>query len=98
MRLFFTFLLQRFNCLEKIYVFNQATDLSRSEASEEDKIKAMMTQSTQDYDPSKYYYIHSLFSTTLDYRLIIFFLNFTKIHENSRSRAGRTSSWQLLLL
>ncbi|KZS17169.1 Something that sticks-like glue [Daphnia magna] len=32
----------------------QATDLSRSEASEEDKIKAMMTQSTQDYDPSKY--------------------------------------------
>ena len=53
MRLFFTFLLQRFNCLEKNYVFNQATDLSRSEASEEDKIKAMMTQSTQDYDPSK---------------------------------------------
>lgn len=33
--------------------FVKATDLSRSEASEEDKIKAMMTQSTQDYDPSK---------------------------------------------
>lgn len=31
----------------------KATDLSRVEASEEEKIKAMMTQSTQDYDPSK---------------------------------------------
>ena len=37
----------------KLFFFVQATDLSRSEASEEDKIKAMMTQSTQDYDPSK---------------------------------------------
>lgn len=32
----------------------QASDLSRVEATEEEKIRAMMTQSTQDYDPSKY--------------------------------------------
>ncbi|KAG8224862.1 hypothetical protein J437_LFUL005465, partial [Ladona fulva] len=31
-----------------------AVDLSSMDASEEDKIKAMMTQSTQDYDPSNY--------------------------------------------
>lgn len=29
-------------------------DLTRLDGSEEDKIRAMMTQSTQDYDPSKY--------------------------------------------
>ena len=34
---------------------SQATDVPWSEASEEDKIKAMMTQAAQDYDPSKYY-------------------------------------------
>ncbi|KAK5641048.1 hypothetical protein RI129_009595 [Pyrocoelia pectoralis] len=33
---------------------SKAVDLSSLDASEEDKIKAMMTQSTQDYDPSNY--------------------------------------------
>lgn len=33
-----------------VYVF-QAVDLSSLDASEEDKIQAMMTQSTQDYNP-----------------------------------------------
>ncbi|XP_044734609.1 E3 ubiquitin-protein ligase RBBP6 isoform X3 [Chrysoperla carnea] len=33
---------------------NKAVDLSRLDASEEDKIRAMMTQSTLDYDPSKF--------------------------------------------
>jgi hypothetical protein len=32
----------------------KAADLSRVEGSEEDKIKAMMSQATSDYDPSKY--------------------------------------------
>lgn len=32
----------------------RAVDLTRLDGSEEDKIRAMMTQSTQDYDPSKY--------------------------------------------
>jgi hypothetical protein len=32
----------------------QAVDLSSLDASEEDKIQAMMTQSTQDYNPVKY--------------------------------------------
>lgn len=32
----------------------RAIDLTRLDGSEEDKIRAMMTQSTQDYDPSKY--------------------------------------------
>ena len=31
----------------------KAADLSNLDAPEEDKIKAMMSQSTQDYDPSK---------------------------------------------
>lgn len=31
----------------------RAVDLTRLDVSEEDKIRAMMTQSTQDYDPSK---------------------------------------------
>lgn len=31
----------------------KATDLSSLDAPEDDKIKAMMSQSTQDYDPSK---------------------------------------------
>lgn len=35
-----------------VYVF-QAVDLSSLDASEEDKIQAMMTQSTQDYNPVK---------------------------------------------
>lgn len=34
----------------------RAVDLTRLDGSEEDKIRAMMTQSTQDYDPSKYVY------------------------------------------
>ncbi|XP_031355514.1 E3 ubiquitin-protein ligase RBBP6 isoform X3 [Photinus pyralis] len=33
---------------------SKAVDLSSLDASEEDKIKAMMSQSTQDYDPSNY--------------------------------------------
>lgn len=33
-----------------------AVDLTRLDGSEDDKIRAMMTQSTQDYDPSKYEY------------------------------------------
>lgn len=32
---------------------NKATDLTNLDAPEEDKIRAMMSQSTQDYDPSK---------------------------------------------
>lgn len=32
---------------------SKAVDLSQLDASEEDKIRAMMTQSTLDYDPSK---------------------------------------------
>lgn len=32
---------------------NKAADLTNLDAPEEDKIKAMMSQSTQDYDPSK---------------------------------------------
>ena len=32
----------------------RSVDLTRLDGSEEDKIRAMMTQSTQDYDPSKY--------------------------------------------
>lgn len=32
---------------------SKAVDLTRLDASEEDKIRAMMTQSTLDYDPSK---------------------------------------------
>lgn len=31
-----------------------AVDLTRLDGSEDDKIRAMITQSTQDYDPSKY--------------------------------------------
>jgi E3 ubiquitin-protein ligase RBBP6 len=31
----------------------RSVDLTRLDGSEEDKIRAMMTQSTQDYDPSK---------------------------------------------
>lgn len=31
----------------------RGVDLTRLDGSEEDKIRAMMTQSTQDYDPSK---------------------------------------------
>lgn len=34
----------------------RTVDLTRLDGSEEDKIRAMMTQSTQDYDPSKYVY------------------------------------------
>ena len=51
--------LECFNQLKSItfhsitFFLIKATDLSRIEASEEEKIKAMMTQSTQDYDPSK---------------------------------------------
>nr|CAD7461610.1 unnamed protein product [Timema tahoe] len=35
-------------------VSKNAVDLSSLDASEEDKIQAMMTQSTQDYNPSNY--------------------------------------------
>lgn len=31
----------------------RSVDLTRLDGSEDDKIRAMMTQSTQDYDPSK---------------------------------------------
>lgn len=40
---------------------NRAVDLTRLDGSEEDKIRAMMTQSTQDYDPSKYAILYILF-------------------------------------
>lgn len=46
-----------FTCLSLFFVFVpklKAADLSRSEASEEDKLRAMMAQSSQTYDPSKY--------------------------------------------
>lgn len=49
----------------------RAVDLTRLDGSEEDKIRAMMTQSTQDYDPSKY--VQSLHTcTTLLYIADIF--------------------------
>lgn len=38
--------------------FGRRLDLSRLDGSEDDKIKAMMFQSTQDYDPSKYVFLH----------------------------------------
>lgn len=34
-------------------VLSKAVDLTQLDASEDDKIRAMMTQSTLDYDPSK---------------------------------------------
>lgn len=34
-------------------VLSKAVDLTQLDASEDDKIRAMMTQSTVDYDPSK---------------------------------------------
>lgn len=39
--------------LEPAVAHKGTTDLSRMEGSEEDKIMAMMSQSTLDYDPSK---------------------------------------------
>ena len=33
----------------------QTADLASANASEEDKVKAMMTQSSKDFDPSRYY-------------------------------------------
>lgn len=39
----------------------RAVDLTRLDGSEEDKIRAMMTQSTQDYDPSKYAILRAKF-------------------------------------
>lgn len=39
----------------------RAVDLTRLDGSEEDKIRAMMTQSTQDYDPSKYVILKAKF-------------------------------------
>lgn len=41
----------------------RAVDLTRLDGSEEDKIRAMMTQSTQDYDPSKYVTFYSFINT-----------------------------------
>lgn len=38
-------------------VLSKAVDLTQLDASEDDKIRAMMTQSTLDYDPSKYVFI-----------------------------------------
>lgn len=42
-----------FNNLKDEANLGRAVDLTRLDGSEEDKIRAMMTQSTQDYDPSK---------------------------------------------
>lgn len=42
-----------FNNLKDETNLGRAVDLTRLDGSEEDKIRAMMTQSTQDYDPSK---------------------------------------------
>lgn len=39
---------------------SKAVDLTQLDASEDDKIRAMMTQSTLDYDPSKYVRLFSL--------------------------------------
>ncbi|XP_032669076.1 E3 ubiquitin-protein ligase RBBP6 isoform X2 [Odontomachus brunneus] len=43
-----------FNNLKDEANLGRAVDLTRLDGSEEDKIRAMMTQSTQDYDPSNY--------------------------------------------
>ncbi|EFN87378.1 Retinoblastoma-binding protein 6 [Harpegnathos saltator] len=43
-----------FNNLKDETNLGRAVDLTRLDGSEEDKIRAMMTQSTQDYDPSNY--------------------------------------------
>ena len=57
----------------------KATDLSRSEASEEDKIKAMMTQSTQAYDPSKYDNYYPSFFRERSRFTVHFFVRYQKI-------------------
>lgn len=54
----------------------RAVDLTRLDGSEEDKIRAMMTQSTQDYDPSKY---ASLCTYTVRHILQIFLHNYNHI-------------------
>lgn len=43
-----------FSTIKDEATLGRAVDLTRLDGSEEDKIRAMMTQSTQDYDPSKY--------------------------------------------
>lgn len=40
--------------IDEVGPIAKAVDLSSLDAPEDDKIKAMMSQSTQDYDPSKY--------------------------------------------
>lgn len=49
-----------FNNLKDEANLGRAVDLTRLDGSEEDKIRAMMTQSTQDYDPSKYMILYIL--------------------------------------
>lgn len=47
----------------------RSVDLTRLDGSEDDKIRAMMTQSTQDYDPSKSVLVCSLLLSTLTLEL-----------------------------
>lgn len=50
----------------------RAVDLTRLDGSEEDKIRAMMTQSTQDYDPSKYVILKTKFLLYFILYMILF--------------------------
>lgn len=40
--------------IDEVGAIAKAVDLANLDASEDDKIRAMISQSTQDYDPSKY--------------------------------------------
>lgn len=48
--------------VDEVGLIAKAVDLANLDASEDDKIRAMISQSTQDYDPSKYvnYFVNTL--------------------------------------